>query len=83
MSKPIAYVMWCRWGTIPLRSLDVEDALHEALDYAEKHGLYVLVLEAGEDGREVAACPPTLQSDAVPFLIEFGLGNLDIPASLN
>jgi hypothetical protein len=83
MTEPVAYVIWCRWGMMPLDALDLENAMHEALDYAERQGVFVLVLEAGEGGREVAACPPTLQTDAVPFLIEFGLANPDIPACLN
>jgi hypothetical protein len=66
-----------------LKSSSVEDAVHEALDYAEVHGLSVVVLDAGEEGREVAALLPTLQTDAVPFPIEQDMHILYMHSHLN
>jgi hypothetical protein len=73
MAEPVLFVIWCRWGLLPLFATDEDSAIDEATRYAVSRGLTVLVAEAGEGGREIVVIPPAPQTFMIPALLFDGL----------
>jgi hypothetical protein len=71
--QPVLYVMWCRWGLLPLFAATEDAAIEEAARYAVSRGLTVLVAEAVEGGRDIVVIPPAPQTFMVPAMLFEGL----------
>ena len=59
--------IWCRWGELPLGSTDEKSAIEEAVSYALRNCLFVVLMD--EDRDEIAHIPPALQTDAVVAIL--------------
>jgi hypothetical protein len=61
------FIMWCRWGAMPLEAAEVHAAILEAMAHAVKNGFSVTVTDGEFD--DVATIPPTIQSDVILPLV--------------
>jgi hypothetical protein len=63
--------MWCRLGEMPFDATDEESALDEAVSYALRNGLFVVVMN--EHGYPIAEIPPAPQTSMIVPLLFGGL----------